>query len=107
MNIRILYDVRAAAEALSMGRTLLFREIKSGHIKPLRHHPKVLFHESLTMTSSCAVRGSVSRIAFSSPAESTGFSRTVFGAVTVAFWVRKRCFELLSSEMTNEMLSFS
>jgi hypothetical protein len=42
--MNILFDIRAAAGALSMGRTRLFQEIKAGYITPLRHHPKVLFH---------------------------------------------------------------
>jgi hypothetical protein len=42
--MNILYSARAAAEALSMGRTMLFREIKAGKLKPLQRNPKVLFH---------------------------------------------------------------
>ncbi len=42
--MNILYNVREAAKALSMGRTRLFREIRDGQIEPLMRRPKVLFH---------------------------------------------------------------
>jgi hypothetical protein len=58
--MNILYDVRAAAAALSMGRTLLFREIKAGRIKPLRHHPKVVFHRDELERYAAALRDSAS-----------------------------------------------
>lgn len=54
--MNILYDVKAAAAALSMGRTRLFREIKTGAIRPLRHHPKVLFHRDELERYAAALR---------------------------------------------------
>ena len=58
--MKILFDARTAADALSMGRTRLFGEIKAGRIKPFTRHPKVLFHRDELERYAAALRdGSV------------------------------------------------